>query len=1319
MYSPEKGKWVELSPLDILQMVGRAGRPQYDKTGEAIVLTQHSELQYYLSLNNQQLPVESQLVSKLPDHLNAEITLGNVQTVKEAANHLGYTYLYVRMLRNPSLYGVKDPDSDQYLEQFRLDLVHSAAATLDKHNMVKYDRKAGSLQATTLGRVASHYYIAHQSMATYNEYLKPTMSDIELFRLFSLSNEFRHIHVREEERMELQKLAARVPIPVKESMEEPSAKVNVLLQAYISSLRLEGFALVADMTYVQQSAVRILRALFEIALKRGWAALADRALTLCKMVERRMWLSQTPLRQFKNIPEPILRKLERKEIGWERYYDLKPADLGELVKIPKMGKTLHKLVHQFPRMELGAHVQPITRSLLQIDLTLTPDFQFDQKVHEYSQLFHIIVEDVDGEKVLHHEPFMLKMQYATESHQLTFTVPIYDPMPPQYFLKVSSDRWLHSEAILPISFRHLILPMKYPPHTELLDLQPLPVTALRTPEFEALYNQLGFRLFNPIQTQAFTELYDTDDNVLICAPTGSGKTICAEFALLRMIKNEPKGRCVYVAPKPEIAAQRFRDWGLRFGPEGLGLNVVQLTGETAADLRLLAEGRVVIATAEQWDIISRRWKQRKNVQDVSLFIVDELHLLGGPEGPTLEVVVSRTRYISSQLERRVRIVGLSASLANAKDVGDWMGATTHSNFNFHPNVRPVPLELFLQGSDISHFGSRMLAFSKTVYNAVVGHSPDKPAIVFVPSRKQAQLTAIDLITYAAADDDPLKFLSASQEDIKPVLKSIREQTLAQTLGAGVGFIHAGMNATDRRRVEGLYRDGVIRVLVAPVSLCWELDARGHLVVIMGTESYDGKEHKYSQFPITDILQMMGLACRPLEDNSGKCVILCHGPKRGYLRKLVYDPLPIESHLDHFLHDHLNAEVVTKTIENKQDAVDYITWTFFYRRLSQNPNYYNLADFSHRHLSDHLSELVEKVVGDLEESRCISVEDEMNVTALNLGMIAAYYYIQYTSIELFAASVTAKTKLRGLIEILSSASEYAELPVRQGEERLLTKLAAHLPQRLPEGAKYTDPHTKTNIILQSHFSRRPLSVDLKGDQRVVVGDALRLLQAIVDVISSNGWLRPALAAMELAQMIVQGLWDKDNLLLQIPHFTKEMCKRCEEAEVESVFDILGLEDDDRDRLLRLPPAKLAAVAEFCNNYPNIDLSYEVQDSDEITTGDPVNMLVTLERELDEEEEEESQTFGKVFAPNYPKEKSEGWWLVVGEPKRNLLLSIKRISLQRRTKAKLDFVAPDDPGKHDLVLYFMCDSYLGCDQEYEFTINVEEGESGSEEESDEEP
>ena len=83
------------------------GRPQYDTKGEGILITNHSELQYYLSLLNQQLPVESQMVSKLPDVLNSELVLGTIQTMKDAVTWLGYSYLFIRMIRQPALYGVK------------------------------------------------------------------------------------------------------------------------------------------------------------------------------------------------------------------------------------------------------------------------------------------------------------------------------------------------------------------------------------------------------------------------------------------------------------------------------------------------------------------------------------------------------------------------------------------------------------------------------------------------------------------------------------------------------------------------------------------------------------------------------------------------------------------------------------------------------------------------------------------------------------------------------------------------------------------------------------------------------------------------------------------------------------------------------------------------------------------------------------------------------------------------------------------------------------------------------------------------------------
>jgi len=100
IYNPEKGQWVELSSQDVLQMLGRVSRPQYDTYGEGIIITNHSKLQYYLSLLNQQLPIESQFVLKLADNLNAEIVFGTIRNRDEAVQWLGYTCLCVQFIFN-------------------------------------------------------------------------------------------------------------------------------------------------------------------------------------------------------------------------------------------------------------------------------------------------------------------------------------------------------------------------------------------------------------------------------------------------------------------------------------------------------------------------------------------------------------------------------------------------------------------------------------------------------------------------------------------------------------------------------------------------------------------------------------------------------------------------------------------------------------------------------------------------------------------------------------------------------------------------------------------------------------------------------------------------------------------------------------------------------------------------------------------------------------------------------------------------------------------------------------------------------------------
>jgi len=355
------------------------------------------------------------------------------------------------------------------------------------------------------------------------------------------------------------------------------------------------------------------------------------------------------------------------------------------------------------------------------------------------------------------------------------------------------------------------------------------------------------------------------------------------------------------------------------------------------------------------------------------------------------------RYMSSQIGRNIRIIAMATSILNAKDIAQWLGCSTNATFNFRPSVRPVQLELHIQvssksskfllnsinnfsflkkGFNMTHNASRLIAMAKPVYQAINRHSPNHPVLVFVPSRKISRMTAIDILTFAAAEQKNDRFLHISKTEIEPFTNKLEDQTLKETVLHGVAYLHEGLTHQDRTIVEELYTTGALQICIVSRTILWSLNLFSSLVIIMDTQYYNGQEHTYDDYPINDILQMIGRANRPLKESISKVVLMCLSSKKDFYKKFLYESLPIESHLDHYLHDYFNAEIVTKTIENKQDAVDYLTWTLFYRRLTQNPNYYNLQNASHQYLSNHLSDLVENTLNNLEQSKVNQIKIEI-------------------------------------------------------------------------------------------------------------------------------------------------------------------------------------------------------------------------------------------------------------------------------------------------------------------------------------------------------
>lgn len=264
--------------------------------------------------------------------------------------------------------------------------------------------------------------------------------------------------------------------------------------------------------------------------------------------------------------------------------------------------------------------------------------------------------------------------------------------------------------------------------------------------------------------------------------------------------------------------------------------------------------------------------------------------------------------------------------------------------------------------------------NRPTFQAIRQHAPCSPSLVFVSSRRQTRLTALDLIAYLAAEDDPKQWLHMLEDEMDNILVNIKDLNLKLTLAFGIGLHHAGLQDRDRRTVEELFVNNKIQVLITTATLAWGVNFPAHLVVIKGTEYYDGKAKRYVDMPITDVLQMMGRAGRPQFDDSGVAVVLVHDIKKNFYKKFLYEPFPVESSLLEVLPDHINAEIVAGTIKNKQEFLDYLTWTYFFRRLMKNPRYYELEVLEPEEVNRYLSELVEKTLGVLIDSFCIDYEE---------------------------------------------------------------------------------------------------------------------------------------------------------------------------------------------------------------------------------------------------------------------------------------------------------------------------------------------------------
>lgn len=1314
VYDSKKGGFTNLGISDVIQIFGRAGRPGFGSAnGTGILCTSSDALDDYVSLLTQQHPIESKFGAKLVDNLNAEISLGSVTNVEEAVQWLGYTYMFVRMRKNPFTYGIdwEEVATDPQLYERRKNMIINAARRLHSLQMIVFDDASFNFIPKDLGRISSDFYLLNESVEIFNQMCDPRATEADVLSMISYSNEFDGIKFREEEAKELTRLSeTSAECQIAGNLDTSQGKTNLLLQAYISQSRIMDSALASDSNYVAQNSARICRALFLVGMNRRWGQFSKVMLDICKSIEKRIWSFDHPLCQFE-LPDTIVRQIRSKNPSMEHLLDLEPEELGELVHNRKMGSKLFNILSKFPQIDISADIFPITSNVMRIHVTLEPNFQWDYRIHGDAQFFWITIEESDKSQILHFEKFILNKRLAKNPHEMDFMIPLSDPLPPQVVVKAISDTWIGCESVHVISFQHLIRPHNETLQTKLQRLRPLPTQALHNPLVESIY---PFKYFNPMQTTVFHTLYNTNENVFVGSPTGSGKTVVAELAIWHAFRDYPGKKIVYIAPMKALVRERVDDWRKRITPV-TGDRVVELTGDSIPDSRDIRDSTIVITTPEKFDGISRNWQTRQFVQDVSLVIMDEIHLLASDRGPILEMIVSRMNYIAAHTGQPIRLLGMSTAVSNAYDMAGWLGVKSNGLYNFPSSVRPVPLKMYIDGfPDNLSFCPLMKTMNKPAFMAIKQHSPVKPALIFVASRRQTRLTALDLIHLCGMEDNPRRFLNIhDDEELRYYLSQVTDDTLRLSLQFGIGLHHAGLVEKDRTISHQLFQKNKIQILIATSTLAWGVNLPAHLVIIKGTQFFDSKIEGYRDMDLTDILQMMGRAGRPAYDTTGTAIVYTREAKKMFYKYFLNVGFPVESSLHKVLDDHIGAEIASGAIANRQEAMDFLKWTFFFRRAHHNPTYYGIEDdTTTAGVNKALSARIDATIDSLVESQCVATSGT-EIEATPYLSIASYYYISHKTVRTLLGHIRDKATFQDVLKWLSLAEEFNELPVRGGEMIMNVEMSAQ--SRFPvEGTfgdqddlNMFDPHIKTFLLLQAHLSRVNLPIaDYIQDTVSVLDQSLRILQAYVDVASELGFYSTVMTLIKCMQCVKQGYWYEDDPVGILPGCV--LTRRDIDNFDEQGFLVKGAENKSTltlQKIGEMPYKKLVSTMHRLNVHED-ERKHFLSVSSRLPT--LVNIEVEEQKTADRlviSARHAGSKWNKgleVYCEKFPKVQKELWFFIAY--KGDELMMIKRCQPRehgKEVRVACDFIVPEELMGQKLSFKVISDA---LDLEYDFECQL---------------
>lgn len=406
---------------------------------------------------------------------------------------------------------------------------------------------------------------------------------------------------------------------------------------------------------------------------------------------------------------------------------------------------------------------------------------------------------------------------------------------------------------------------------------------------------LPFPTLNPAQTQTAPHITDTDQSVIVTAPTGAGKTVVGMMAVLKAILDKGK-KAAWLVPQRSLTAELDREleaW------RGKGLKVVALSGETATDTQKTKDADLWVATTEKFEALCRSSSMSETVAEIDTIVVDEIHLLGDPSrGAVLETLLARV----GAEKLPVRILGLSATAANAAAVADWLNAQLVP-IAWRPTRQTQQMLMVPQDTKNADARNRNLVCSRIVADASVDGGS---TIIFCGTKAKVRSTALAIARSRGVD----------VADIDP---SDNAAVHAATQQAKVGLHYSDW--PNKRQAERDFREHTSDVLVATSTLAAGVNLPARVVIVRDTTIGP------NWMEVSMVQQMFGRAGRAGKEPEGWSFLIGDPYEVAYWRKRLAEGYSIRSGLTSNLADHLLGEIVQNNITTLKEAEQWWEHTF--------------------------------------------------------------------------------------------------------------------------------------------------------------------------------------------------------------------------------------------------------------------------------------------------------------------------------------------------------------------------------------------------------